>query len=296
MSRRLRKEAELDAANNGVEVVPENGNGNAILLAGAIRDYLQEKSFQRKKKTHSDYQTVLGYFQQSCTKKRLNDVTRKDLLAFSVYCRDELELSPRTVFNKFARVVAFLKAHDIKLHQTADAPKFVEQEPEIYDEEELTQFFKACDDDEKLWFEFFLMTGMREQEVMHAYWSDIRFNDSVIRVSYKPDFGWSPKAYKEREIPVPAKLMQSLKKRRSKANGCPLVFPTAGCKPRFDFLDCRKTIAKRSKLNCGHCDGCKNEDEAVRELVFAQVQSDVCYPLPMGRNRPSHRATVARPF
>ena len=28
---------------------------------------------------------------------------------------------------------------------------------------------------ERLWFEFFLMTGMREQEVMYTYWADINF-------------------------------------------------------------------------------------------------------------------------
>src|SRR5262249_10189996 len=81
--------------------------------------------------------------------------------------------------------------------------------------------------------------------------------DSIVRVSHKPDRGWTPKAYKEREIPVPTRLMQSLKKLQEKSNGCPLVFPTSGCKPKFDFLDCCKAIARRAALNCGHCDGCK---------------------------------------
>jgi len=92
-ARRLQKEAELNARNNGVAVVPENGqNEHGILLADAIRDFLEEKALQRKKKTHADYETALKYFQQSCTKHYLSDMNRKDLLAFSVYCRDELEL------------------------------------------------------------------------------------------------------------------------------------------------------------------------------------------------------------
>ena len=256
-ARRLRKEAELNAVNNGVAVVPENGNGHRVLLAGAISDFLDEKRIQRKEKTHADYDTVLRYFQQSCTKQYLADVTRKDLLNFVEFCRDELELSPRTVFNKFARVAAFLKTHKIKLHEKGDAPKFVEEEPRVYEKEDLEKFFRACDAEERLWFEFFLMTGMREQEVMHTYWRDIKFSDAVVRVSHKPDLGWTPKAYKEREIPVPAKLLRSLKKLQAKSNGCPLVFPTSGCKPKRDFLDCCKAIAKRAKLNCGQCDGCK---------------------------------------
>jgi len=256
-ARRQRKEAELNALNNGVAVVPENGNGHRVLLAAAIQDFLDEKRIQRKHKTHSDYETVLRYFRQSCPKQYLADVTRKDLLNFVEFCRDELELSPRTVFNKFARVAAFLKTHKIKLHEKGDAPKFVEEEPEVYERQDLDKFFAACDVEERLWFEFFLMTGMREQEVMHTYWRDIKFSDAVVRVSHKPDLGWTPKAYKEREIPVPAKLLRSLKKLQAKSNGCPLVFPTSGCKPKRDFLDCCKAIAKRAKLNCGQCDGCK---------------------------------------
>jgi integrase len=93
----------------------------------------------------------------------------------------------------------------------------VESEPEIYDKEELKKFFASCDEGERLWFEFFLMTRMREQEVMHVCWKDIKFADCVVRVSYKPDRGWTPKAYKEREIPVPAKLMGSLKKLHRKS-------------------------------------------------------------------------------
>jgi len=42
---------------------------------------------------------------------------------------------------------------------------------------------------------------MREQEVMYAYWSDINFKACTVRVSHKSDRGWTPKAYKEREIP-----------------------------------------------------------------------------------------------
>ena len=256
-ARRLRKEAELNALNHGVSVVPEKNNGHDVLLSAAIQDFLDEKRVQRKHKTHADYDTVLRYFARSCTKQHLADVTRKDLLNFVEFCRDELELSPRTVFNKFARVVAFLKSHKIKLHEKGDAPKFVDEEPEVYEREDLDNFFADCDGEERLWFEFFLMTGMREQEVMHVYWRDIKFADAVVRVSHKPDLGWTPKAYKEREIPIPIKLVRALKKQQAKSNGCPLVFPTSGCKPKRDFLDCCKAIAKRAKLNCGQCDGCK---------------------------------------
>jgi len=93
------------------------------------------------------------------------------------------------------------------------------------------------------------MTGMREQEVMYCYWSDISFAKCTVKVTHKPDYDWTPKAYKEREIPVPESLIASLKRLKTGHGNCNLVFATSGCKPKKDFLDCCKTIAKRAKLN-----------------------------------------------
>src|SRR5260370_32398181 len=94
------------------------------------------------------------------------------------------------------------------------------------------------------------MTGEREQEVMYTYWSDINFAHATVRVSHKPDRGWTPKQYKEREIPIPAKLVKSLKAWKAKADKtCNLLFPTSGCKPKFDFRDCLKAVAERAELD-----------------------------------------------
>jgi len=83
----------------------------------------------------------------------------------------------------------------------------------MYESEELAMLFQACTDEERLWFEFFLMTGMREQEVICAYCSDVKFTVSKVRVGHKLDRNWTPKVYKEREIPIPTKLMKKLKAR-----------------------------------------------------------------------------------
>jgi integrase/recombinase XerD len=94
------------------------------------------------------------------------------------------------------------------------------------------------------------MTGEREQEVMHTYRPDVNFAASVVRVSHKPDLGWTPKAYKEREIPIPAKLAKSLKAWKAKADKkCQLIFPTAGCRPKLNFLDDLKAVAERAELD-----------------------------------------------
>jgi integrase/recombinase XerD len=248
-ARRMQKEAELNAINHGVALsAPENGRRS---VAVAVADFLEETKLTKKPKTYAAYSTSLTYFTESCSKIYLEDIERRDLLNFSAFLRAEKELHPRTCWNKFSNVMSFLKAHNIRgLAKKNDWPSYVEEEPEVYEQAELDKLFAVCDDQERLWFEFFLMTGMREQEVMHAYWSDVNLAASTVRVSHKPDLGWTPKAYKEREIPIPEKLMQSIKAQKAKSDkACKLVFPTAGCRPKLDFLDCLKAVADRAKLS-----------------------------------------------
>jgi integrase/recombinase XerD len=250
-ARRQRKEAELNALNNGVTVVPDDGQNGHRSLAAAAADFLDETKLTKKPKTHSAYSTALNYFLESCRKLHLEDIERKDLLKFSAFLRDEKDQAPRSVYNKFEIVMMFLKAQGLRsLVGKNDRPRFVEEEPEVYEKEELDTLFAKCDGKERLWFEFFLMTGMREQEVTHCSWADINLSRGTVTVRFKPEYGFSPKNYREREIPIPAQLVTSLKAEKEKRDKtCGLVFPTAGCRPKLDFLDTLKAVAERAKLD-----------------------------------------------
>jgi integrase/recombinase XerD len=249
-ARRQRKEAELNALNNGVSVLPENGDGHRS-IATAVAAFLDETELTKKPKTLAAYTTALNYFTESCPKLYLQDIERTDLLKFCAFLREKRKQAPRSVYNKFENVMTFLKANGIRgLVGKNDWPRYTEEEPEMYEKTELDKLFKACDAEERLWYEFFLMTGMREQEVMYTYWSDMNLSAATVRVSHKPDRGWTPKAYKEREIPIPARLVKVLKAWKAKSDKtCSLVFPTAGCNPKLDFLDCLKAVAERAKLD-----------------------------------------------
>jgi integrase/recombinase XerD len=86
---------------------------------------------------------------------------------------------------------------------------------------------------------------------MYCTWAEVNLNRGVVTVRYKPEFGFSPKAYKGREVPIPDKLVQALKRRKATldSDASPLVFPTAGGRPKLDFLDACKAISLRAKLN-----------------------------------------------
>ena len=180
-TRRRRKEAELNAVNNGAAIVPENGNGQRS-VAAAVEDYLEETTLTKKPKTLAAYTTALNYFTESCHKLNIEDIDRKDLLKFCAFLRDEKEQAPRSVYNKFENLMSFLKAQGIRgIVGKNDWPRFTEEEPEIYEDKELDKLFAACEPEERLWYEFFLMTGMREQEVMFTYWSDVNFAASTVK-------------------------------------------------------------------------------------------------------------------
>ncbi|MGA2417337.1 MAG: site-specific integrase [Candidatus Sulfotelmatobacter sp.] len=250
VARKLRQEQVLRTKALGVEVVePESSDSSS--LARSIREYLADIKLTKKAKTHAAYQRSLELFSESCRKPRVENINRRDMLQFAAFLRSEKELEPRTVWNKFSNVMSFLKAQGVRnLVTKNDWPKFTEDEPEVYEEEHLKPFFDACDEEERLWFKFFLQTGMREQEVMHVSWADISLSQAIVTVRYKAEYGFSPKAYKGREIPIPDTLVLRLKEHKAKADKtCGLVFPTSGCKPKLNFLDDCKAVAERAKLD-----------------------------------------------
>ncbi len=67
-ARRLRKEAELNAVNNGVAIVPENGDAGRRSLAAAAAEFIEETRLTKKPKTLAAYSTAVNYFVEYCSK------------------------------------------------------------------------------------------------------------------------------------------------------------------------------------------------------------------------------------
>lgn len=109
---KIRKEAELKALAQGIALVSED-NGAKQSLSLAVEDFLEQIRLTRKEKTHEGYRIALGYFQESCSKRYLEDIEKLDLLKFMAFLRDEKKQAPRSVANKFACVNTFLTEYGI---------------------------------------------------------------------------------------------------------------------------------------------------------------------------------------
>ena len=134
-----RKEAELNALNQRVTVVPENGDSGHRSIANAVAQFLGETELTKKPKTLAAYTTALNYFTDSGPRLFLQDIKHADLLKVCAFLRGKKKQAPRSCSNKFTSVMSLLKANGIRgLIKKNDWP------------DELDKLFKACDAEERL--------------------------------------------------------------------------------------------------------------------------------------------------
>jgi integrase/recombinase XerD len=252
-TQRLRKEAELNAVSKGITIregsdADEAGKRPMILAAA---DFLEEVKLTKQEKTFEGYDIALKYFQESCSKRYVQDVEKIDLLKFAAYLKNEKAQSPRSVHNKFACVLTFLSANGLpKLVGKNDRPRFVSQQVEIYEHGELEKLFEFSSPYHVTLYKFLLMTGLREKEAMYCVWNDVNLRAGTINMRWKPQYDFQPKAYREREVPIPTKLVDMLKKFKPHgAKGDDLVFSTESGRPDTHMLRALKRDATRVGLN-----------------------------------------------
>ena len=239
----------------GIEVVRDEEPGRTTVTESCAA-FLDEVRHHRRPRTYRQYSVALQYFQQCCRVKCIGRVGREDLLSFLAFLREEKMLSNRTSLTKLNVVVQWLKANGATgLLTRRDWPRYVEREPETYSVEELERFLAACDPFEHVLFEFFWMSGFRDGEVQHVTRADIDLKEQVVKVTEKPRWGFIPKDWEQREVPIPDRLVEPMKRQLARKDlKPPLVFPTSGGGPNYHFLDLCKKIAYRAGLNCGNCD------------------------------------------
>lgn len=213
-----------------------------LTVSAAIDDYLDTLRMMRRPRTLESATQILGEFRLVFADRPLTDITRKDLLTYL----DKLKRNngARTLANKFVRINAMLRHHDIKVTKRGDRPVFTRTTPRIYDGAEIDRFLATCDGRQKIFFKMLLMTGLRMSEAKYLEWGDL--HNGMLHVQAHPP-RFNPKTHEERRIPVPTALwtmLHSMERRPGK-----LVFPTATGTPDWHLLRHCKRIAERAGLN-----------------------------------------------
>lgn len=160
------------------------------------------------------------------------------------------------MYDKLVVVLQFFKRSGMtNLIQRGDWPDYVDAIRPIYEADEVEAMLKGSSGRETIVIKFLLCSGFRDQEATFVEWRDIDFRNNVVRVTAKPRWGFTPKNWEERVVPVPANLMECLRKLKNQNDATPgqLVFPSTRGNPDSEMNTLIKRVAERAKLNCGRC-------------------------------------------
>ena len=251
------KQAELSAIRSGIiaPTEPEQAAPERTTVADALDKYSEYIRYHRSLRTFRTYRPILASFKTFCAKTYIDEIERADLLDFATHCLKQSQKG-KSIYNKLVVLCQVLKQHGrSKLLNASDWPSFVETVRPIYENAEIEKLFSHCPPAEEMRFKFYLMSGFRDAEGRFVTWRDVDFRHSAVRVTAKPHWGFHPKNWEEREVPVPQKLINLLTKFRPAAAGPddPL-FPSSSGWPDGAMLEKLKAVAWRGKLNCSHCD------------------------------------------
>jgi integrase/recombinase XerD len=253
------RDVALGRTTQSISTTPSSGEpsvpSSLALLAPAVEIYIERlRKLGRSFKTVREANRILDVFAGQFPTKVISEITSEDLITHMGFLRGK-HLSERSISNHIIRITALLRRHKIvDVLGPEERPQYEEPEVQSYNADELMALLAAAGDEERLLYEFFLSTGLREQEVMHCSWSNIDFKNKLVKVRSKPAAGFQIKDKQERSVPVPDTLIDSLKERRLHSTST-LVFPGPGGKANGHFLRQLKGLALRAGMNCGECVG-----------------------------------------
>jgi len=254
-----RKAIELGAIRAGLirsQEEPPRDHESRISIAAAIDSYLDLVKHHRSLRTYRTYRYTLDtLLRQAYAKEYVDQVERQDILNFMTDCYKK-GLGSRTVYDKLVVVLQLFKRYGkTKLIESNDWPDYVDTIRPIYEEDEIGTMLEHADQDEGVFLKFLLASGFRDREVRHVTWRDMDFRNSLVRVTAKPLWGFGPKNWEERAVPLPTALVEQLQKLRERRNGLPsqLVFPNSKGNPDSENDMIVKRVAERAELNCGQC-------------------------------------------
>ena len=256
------------------EALPE-AEPKGELLSDAIDAYLAELELKvaaknRQPKTLAASRQALHEFAGQSGIKFASQVTASAIAKHMAWCIGSSPTkSARTAANKFLLILQFLKHTGsvpmVGIGKSArplgmkDAPRYVEKGVEIYTDQELAKFLFACSERENAIFQTFARSGLREQELATLRRVDCVFGGAspCLKVTERPEYGFTPKSYAIREVSIDPGLAAILKAWLATHDHA-LVFPTPkpsgtlerpGSRVDGHILRSCKAVAKRAGMD-----------------------------------------------
>lgn len=226
-------------------------------LSSAIRAWIEKKRIDPEiaKSTITLYAFGLAKFEEFAKDriKNVNEVTADDLFLFAAKLKEQ-GMSRRTILNYFRYTVIFLKAQGV--HLGIPSKYYTDQEPrkpQEYKPYELKALFAAATPEEKLLFDSFYWTGMRNKEMANLTYRDIDFQHSTWEVQRKDTVGhvWRTKSKAgNRWMPVPPTHTRLIHERMIRLNRSEddLVFPDEFGRVHNYYLKILKELSKRAGI------------------------------------------------
>jgi len=233
----------------------EDDAGLRTPLHVSVKRYLDVVEGLKKPNTLRKYRAVLNRFLEFFSDHTTpRSISPDDLNQFMLFLKRKHRLDNNSVIHNMVIVAQFLKKQGRPgLTRKIDLPEPVRTLPVEYSDGDLKSFFNACLPEERALFMTFLLTGFREMEVVHLCWNDINAGLRTVRVTAKPDLGFSPKRWEEREVPVPKQLIELLENHPHR-KASRFVFASPPGNREYHMLDKCKAVAERAKLDSGRFD------------------------------------------
>jgi integrase/recombinase XerD len=262
-----RKQNELigELVANGREV-PTVNEASATPIQDAITLFTNHVHTHSpdKPKTLQRYKKVLEHFERHLGKRRFVEaITRADIDDYKIRRSGEKSqqhphaIIPRTIDFEVSVLRTFfyflINERGIRMENPCarfkafkDQQSKAKRKPPTYTQNELDRLFVACTEIEKTVFATLLLTGLREQELYFLTWNDLDLTKATIRVTPKPNEGFSPKDYEERIVPIPLDLIKLL---TQVPHASEWIFPNAKGQRMTHLLRRLKSVARIARVD-----------------------------------------------
>ena len=256
-----RKRLELEAKATGLNVSdPEEEEKAASLpLTQTIDGFLKDIKTFRKKLTWQKYEHILELFAEyAAPKSDARDITAQDVKGFLAWRKSKGYDPGTTLYTD--RVILHNFFNRLKIdNPVKEVPKLAKfrKRPIAYTDADLKKFFGACTDWDRAFFSLLVATGLRRGEMQTLEWSDLDLARRRVHVTAKPQYGFTPKDWEERTVPLTREVAAILKKHKKAPRkkqkdtpDCPLVFPSPKSHLNYRYFHDRcKYIAALAGLN-----------------------------------------------